>query len=133
MVGDGFKKNRFIGDNRLADFPNVDGVVALTQKTGCGMTQDEPLTVLRRTLRGYARHANFSAVVVLGLGCEVNQIGGLMKKQKLPGRLRELGIPGIGGTRKTAEAAVPFVPEALAAPHHGKTAPASAATLPVPP
>src|SRR5260370_8318699 len=73
MVADIFKKNPFTGDNPLADFPNVDGVVALTHKTGCGMTQDEPLTILRRTLGGYARHANFSAVVVLGLGCEVNR------------------------------------------------------------
>jgi len=94
MVADVFKKNPFTGDNPLADFPNVDGVVALTHKTGCGMTQDEPLTVLRRTLGGYARHANFSAVVVLGLGCEVNQIGGLMKEQKLAGRLREFGNSG---------------------------------------
>ena len=54
--------NPFTGDNPLADFPNVDGVVALTHKTGCGMTQDEPLALLRRTLGGYARHANFSAV-----------------------------------------------------------------------
>jgi len=75
MVADIFKKNPFTGDNPLADFPNVDGVVALTHKTGCGMTQDEPLALLRRTLGGYARHVNFSAVVVLGLGCEVNQIG----------------------------------------------------------
>ena len=43
MVADIFKKNPFTGDNPLADFPNVDGVVALTHKTGCGMTQDEPL------------------------------------------------------------------------------------------
>ena len=38
MVADIFKKNPFTGDNPLADFPNVDGVVALTHKTGCGMT-----------------------------------------------------------------------------------------------
>src|SRR5947209_11139719 len=113
LVADVFRKNPFTGDNPLADFPNVDGVVALTHKTGCGMTQDEPLTILRRTLGGYARHANFSAVVVLGLGCEVNQIGGLMKEQKLAGRLRELEIPEIGGTRKTVEAGVGFVREAL--------------------
>src|SRR5258707_11445591 len=56
MVADVFKKNPFTGDNPLADFPNVDGVVALTHKTGCGMTQDEPLTILRRTLGGHARH-----------------------------------------------------------------------------
>lgn len=90
MVADVFKKNPFTGHNPLADFPNVDGVVALTHKTGCGMTQDEPLTLLRRTLGGYARHVNFSAVVVLGLGCEINQIGGLMQEQKLAGRLSTL-------------------------------------------
>src|SRR5216683_1054774 len=113
LVADVFKKNPFTGDNPLADYPNVDGVVALTHKTGCGMTQDEPLALLRRTLGGYARHVNFSAVVVMGLGCEVNQIGGLMKEQKLAGRLRELEIQEIGGTRKTVEAGVAFVREAL--------------------
>jgi altronate hydrolase len=55
LVADVFKKNPFTGDNPLADFPNVDGVVALTHKTGCGMTQDEPLALLRRTLGGFAR------------------------------------------------------------------------------
>ncbi|MEW6641796.1 MAG: altronate dehydratase family protein [Pseudomonadota bacterium] len=113
MVADVFRKNPFTGHNPLADFPNVDGVVALTHKTGCGMTQDEPLKLLRRTLGGYARHVNFSAVVVLGLGCEVNQIGGLMQEQKLAGRLRELEIQSLGGTRKTVEAGVAFVREAL--------------------
>ena len=113
IVADMFKKNPFTGDNPLADFPNVDGVVALTHKTGCGMTQDEPLALLRRTLGGYARHANFSAVVVLGLGCEVNQIGGLMQEQKLAGRLRAMDIQEVGGTRKTVEAGVAFVKEAL--------------------
>src|SRR5260370_41805805 len=113
MSGDMFRKSPYSGDNPLADFPNVAGGVALTHKPGCGMTQDEPLTILRRTLGGYARHVNFSAVVVLGLGCEVNQIGGLMKEQKLAGRLRELEIQEIGGTRKTVEAGVAFVREAL--------------------
>jgi altronate hydrolase len=114
MVADVFKKNPFSGHNPLAAYPNVDGVVALTHKTGCGMTQDEPLTLLRRTLGGYARHVNFSHVVVLGLGCEINQIGGLMQEQKLAGRLREMQIQDIGGTRKTTEAGVAFVNEVLA-------------------
>jgi altronate hydrolase len=113
LVADIFKKNPFTGDNPLADFPNVDGVVALTHKTGCGMTQDEPLALLRRTLGGFARHANFSAVIVLGLGCEVNQIGGLMQEQKLAGRLRAMDIQEVGGTRKTVEAGIAFVKEAL--------------------
>jgi altronate hydrolase len=113
MVADTFRKNPFTGANPLADFPNVDGVVALTHKTGCGMTESEPLTVLRRTLGGYARHVNFSAVVVMGLGCEVNQIGGLVQEQKLAGRLRNMDIQAMGGTRKTVEAGVAFVREAL--------------------
>src|ERR1700691_2485775 len=131
LVADMFRKNPFTHDNPLADFPNVDGVVALTHKTGCGMTQDEPLTILRRTLGGYARHANFSAVVVLGLGCEVNQIGGLMKEQKLAGRLRELEIQEIGGTRKTVEAGVAFVKEALVDANNVKREPVSASELTV--
>src|ERR1700719_3282871 len=92
MVADVFKKNPFTGHDPLAEFPNVDGVVALTHKTGCGMTQLEPLRVLRRTLGGYARHVNFASVIVLGLGCEVNQIGGLLTEQKLAGRLRSMDI-----------------------------------------
>ena len=43
VVADMFRRNPFTGDDPLADYPNVDGVVALTHKTGCGMTQDEPL------------------------------------------------------------------------------------------
>ena len=43
VVADMFRRNPFTGDDPLADYPNVDGVVALTHKSGCGMTQDEPL------------------------------------------------------------------------------------------
>src|SRR6202140_978472 len=114
VVADMFRRNPFTGDDPLADFPNVDGVVALTHKTGCGMTQDEPLRVLRRTLAGYARHPNFSHVIVLGLGCEVNQIGGLIQEQRLAGRLRSLDIQTMGGTRKTVAAGVEFVKGVLA-------------------
>ena len=113
VVADAFKRNPFTGHDPLADFPNVDGVVALTHKTGCGMTQLEPLTILRRTLGGYARHVNFSAVIVLGLGCEVNQIGGLIAEQKLAGRLKSLDIQDTGGSRKTVMAAIDFVREHL--------------------
>src|ERR1700742_3160915 len=129
LVADVFKKNPFTGDNPLGDFPNVDGVVALTHKTGCGMTQDEPLALLRRTLGGFARHANFSAVVVLGLGCEVNQIGGLMEEQKLAGRLRAMDIQEVGGTRKTVEAGVAFVREALTEANKVKREPVAASDL----
>src|SRR6185312_13433005 len=57
----------------LRDFPNVDGVVALTHTAGCGMdSSGEGIDILRRTLAGYARHPNFGGVLVIGLGCEAN-------------------------------------------------------------
>ncbi len=114
VVADAFKRNLVTGYDPLADFPNVDGVVALTHKTGCGMTAGEPLDLLRRTLGGYARHPNFAAVIVLGLGCEVNQLGGLVAEQKLAGRLRAMDIQQMGGSRRTVAAAVAFVREQLA-------------------
>ena len=95
------------------------------------MTQDEPLRVLRRTLAGYARHANFSHVIVLGLGCEVNQIGGLMEEQRLAGRLKAMDIQTMGGTRKTVTAAADFVKEVLQESNkvQRQTVPASALTV----
>jgi altronate hydrolase len=131
LVADMFRKNPFRDDDPLADFPNVDGVVALTHKTGCGMTQDEPLRLLRRTLAGYARHPNFSHVIVLGLGCEVNQIGGLIEEQKLAGRLKAMDIQTMGGTRKTVAAGVTFVKDILADANRVTREPCPASALTV--
>ena len=114
LIAQAFRRNPITGEDPLADWPQVDGVVALTHKTGCGMTQGEPLTLLRRTLGGFARHANFSHVIAIGLGCEVNQIGGLLEEQKLSGRLRNMAIQEMGGTRKTVLAGIDFVREVLA-------------------
>ena len=54
---------RMIADHfraRLDAYPNVDGVVALTHKSGCGMASEgEGIDILRRTMAGYARHPNF--------------------------------------------------------------------------
>ena len=57
----------------------VDGVVALTHGSGCGMADSGPgWDVLRRTLTGYARHPNIGGIVVVGLGCEVNDLSSLV-------------------------------------------------------
>ncbi len=129
LVADVFKRNPFTGNDPLADYPNVDGVVALTHKTGCGMTEKEPLALLRRTLGGYARHVNFSHVIMLGLGCEVNQIGGLMEEQRLADRLRAMDIQSTGGIRKTVEAGVAFVREVLEEANAVRRAPVPANEL----
>jgi altronate hydrolase len=113
LIALAFRRNPLTGEDPLAPWPNVDGVVALTHKTGCGMTAGEPLTLLRRTLGGFARHANFSHVIAIGLGCEVNQIGGLLDEQRLSGRLRNMDIQEMGGTRKTVAAGIAFVKEVL--------------------
>ena len=131
LIADVFKRHPLTGHDPLADYPNVDGVVALTHKTGCGMTDGEPLRLLRRTLAGYARHVNFSHIVVIGLGCEVNQIGGLLEEQRLAGRVRNMDIQTMGGIRKTVEAGVEFVRGVLAEANdvHREPAPLSELTV----
>ncbi len=96
-------------ENRLEDFPNVDGVVALTHKTGCGMASDgEAIDILRRTTAGYIRHANFHSVLLVGLGCEANQINNLLAAQglKRSDHLHAYTIQDKGGTRKAVEEGV---------------------------
>jgi altronate hydrolase len=102
----------------LAAFPNVDGVVALTHGSGCGMdTHGDGMLLLRRTLGGYARHANFAGVLVVGLGCEANQISSLFGAQNLKEGplLRTFSIQDTGGTAKTIAHGIEIVREML--PH----------------
>jgi altronate hydrolase len=101
-IADHFRRD--IHPEALGDFPNVDGVVALTHGMGCATASDgEELQVLRRTLGGYARHANFCAVLVVGLGCETNQIQGLVAQEGLQegAWLVTFNIQDTGGTAKT--------------------------------
>src|SRR6195256_1813606 len=101
-------------ENNLSDYPNVDGVVALTHKTGCGMASEgEATDLLRRTIAGYARHPNFFASQLVGLGCEANQINDLLSSQQLK-RSDKLGaftIQEKGGTRKAVENGIARVKE----------------------
>ena len=100
----------------LAQFPNVDGVVALTHGSGCGMdVQGESMKVLRRTLGGYARHSNFAGVLIVGLGCEANQISALLGAEQLEEGplLRTFSIQDTGGTAKTIARGVAMVKEML--------------------
>jgi altronate hydrolase len=103
---------------QLAAFPNVDGVVALTHGSGCGMdTQGEGMQILRRTLGGYAKHANFAGVLIIGLGCEANQISALLGSENLEesALLRTFSIQDTGGTAKTIAHGVSLIEAML--PH----------------
>ncbi|BAN26470.1 UxaA family hydrolase [Caballeronia insecticola] len=102
---------------RLVDYPNVDGVVAFSHSIGCGMEMSgEPMQLLRRTMAGYARHANLAAALIVGLGCERNQLQGLLDQEGLSAdaRLHTFTMQDTGGTRKTIEAGIDAVKALLA-------------------
>jgi altronate hydrolase len=103
----------FSAPGALDEYPGVDGVVAITHGTGCGLAADgEGLALLRRTLAGYARHPNVGAVVLVGLGCEVNQISALTEDL---GLVDPLVIQDLGGSAATVRAGVEQVRELLPA------------------
>ena len=103
MVADHFR-------GRLDKYPNVDGVVALTHKRGCGLdAKVEGVEALRRCIAGYAAHPNFAQVIIIGLGCEVGDLGGVLGGA--PGDA--LVIQQSGGTAATVRAGVERVEAAL--------------------
>ncbi|MGK9233245.1 altronate dehydratase family protein [Inquilinus limosus] len=100
----------------LDAFPHVDGVVAITHSTGCGMADSgEGYDNLQRTLWGYARNPNFAGVLMIGLGCEVNQIDFLLEAYQIQrGPLfQTMNIQNLGGTRKTVDHCIAKVMEML--------------------
>ncbi|WP_425258536.1 UxaA family hydrolase [Rubrivivax sp. RP6-9] len=109
-IADHFRRD--IRPEALAPYPHVDGVVALTHGMGCATdSEGEELQVLRRTLGGYARHPNFAAVLVVGLGCETNQIQGLVAQEGLQegARLVTFSIQDSGGTAKTVARGIELI------------------------
>jgi altronate hydrolase len=119
-------------ENNLSEFPNVDGVVALTHKTGCGMdSEGEATHLLRRTIAGYARHPNFFSTQLVGLGCEANQVNVLLASQKLKRseKLEAFTIQEKGGTRKAVENGVARVKEMLPEANKVKRVPVPASHL----
>ncbi len=114
-----FIKERFRAEDLRCDFPNIDGVIALTHKVGCGIPAAESLKLLERVTVGMAHHPNISGYVMIGLGCEMNQVGLLRKNYDLdkikPGENAPtfMTIQGTGGVRKSVEAGVAAVAKLL--------------------
>jgi len=95
-----------------AGVPGLDGVIALTHDLGCGMAEGTPGDdILRRTLRGYAGHANIAAVLTISLGCEVNQPENVFGADVTA---QTLGIQELGGTAATVNAALARIAEMVA-------------------
>jgi altronate hydrolase len=125
-----------IGKEELARYPNVDGVVALVHSTGCGMaTTTDGFANLQRALWGHARHPNFGGILMIGLGCEVNQIDFLLEAYGIERgpRFQTFNIQGAGGTRRSVEKGAEILRAMLPAVNEAEreAAPASELSLAV--
>ncbi|MBT5000334.1 MAG: altronate dehydratase, partial [Tateyamaria sp.] len=90
----------------LAAFPNVDGVAAFVHGTGCGMADSgDGFEALQRVMWGYAKHPNHAAVLMVGLGCEMNQIDWLLEAYglKQSETFQTMNIQKVAGLRQTVE------------------------------
>ena len=104
------------GPEDMARYPNVDGVVAFVHGTGCGMAgQGEGFEALQRVMWGYARNPNHGGVLMVGLGCEMNQIDWLLEAYGLKqGPLfKTMNIQDSMGLAKTVETGIAMVREML--------------------
>jgi altronate hydrolase len=120
------------GPDELAAYPNVDGVAAFVHGTGCGMAaDDEGFGALQRVMWGYARHPNVAAVLMVGLGCEVNQIDWLLEAygiEKGP-RFQAMNIQDVAGLSRTVEAGIDKVRAMLPLANEARREPCPASEL----
>lgn len=122
------------GPEELAAHPNVDGVTAFVHGTGCGMGGDgEGFDALQRVMWGYARHPNVAGVLMVGLGCEVNQIDWLLEAygiEKGP-MFQAMNIQDVAGLRRTIEMGVEKVRAMLPIADQARREPCPASELTV--
>jgi altronate hydrolase len=102
----------------LDAFPNVDGVLALPHKGGCGAhVGSQYLHNFQRTLAGTVNHPNVAAYVMLSLGCEGNQPDDMIDYTGLEdprgGKPQVITIQQDGGYLKTVELGIEAVKQLL--------------------
>lgn len=108
-IADAFRDEDFAGSG-------VDGVIPLPHEHGCGQGEGADLRLLRQTLSGLADHPNVGAALVVGLGCEVNQIGYYVRpgeESNGHAETRGLTLQESGGTRRVVEDGVKAVRELM--------------------
>ncbi len=106
----------YFTEKKLEKYPNIDGVAAFSHSTGCGMElSGEPMDLLHRTLGGYINHPNVASSLVVGLGCERCQVGGLFKHQGIVenSNLKTLVMQENGGTSATIRNGIKYIEEML--------------------
>lgn len=116
----------------LAPYGNIDGVVAFVHGTGCGMAGDgDGFEALQRVMWGYAAHPNVAAVLMVGLGCEINQIDWLVEAWGLkPGpKFQAMNIQDVAGIRKTVEIGIEKVAAMLPLANEAQREPCPASEL----
>ncbi|NMN68268.1 altronate hydrolase [Rhizobium sp. 57MFTsu3.2] len=95
----------------LPHFDGIDGFVPIVHDQGCGMSSTgDGMAVLHRTLAGYTRHVNFGGVLMIGLGCEVNQLT-LYGQSGAGNSKRHFNIQDAGGSRRAVERAMGMLRE----------------------
>lgn len=102
--------------NRLAAYPNIDGVVPFIHELGCGMEKSgEPMDLLRRTLGGSIRNPNLAGVVVMALGCERNNIYGFLEQEGLEAgpMLQTIVLQEVGGTHAAIQQGIAAIESML--------------------
>ena len=129
---------RMIADHftpeRLAAYPNVDGVAAFVHGTGCGMAGDGAgFEALQRVMWGYARHPNLAGVLMVGLGCEMNQIDWLLEAYGLKQgpMFQTMNIQSVAGLRRTVELGIAKVAAMLPEANRASRTPCPASALKV--
>ena len=81
----------------------------ITHSSGCGMASSgDGIDLLRKTIAGYCRHVNFAGVVIIGLGCEANQMDALFQAEQMnEGSLLKPLVIQTSGGRPISVAATP--------------------------
>ncbi|BFM09307.1 UxaA family hydrolase [Halioxenophilus aromaticivorans] len=126
-------EKHFASPGALSAYSNVDGVVAFTHATGCGMAMGEGYDLLNRVYAGFARQPNFASVLMIGLGCEVMQLDQFKDRSRLQedARFRSLVIQREGGTRNSVAAGIKIVEDMLAAAQAQERVPVAISELKV--
>lgn len=108
-VEEAFKNESFEG-------MGIDGVVCFPHDDGCGKAEGPDARQLRRLLEGVADHPNVAAAVMVGLGCEVNQVSYYTRpeaKHNGGPALRGFTLQESGGTRHAVADTVKAVRELI--------------------
>ncbi len=91
----------------LPRFPNIDGFAPIVHDQGCGMANSgEGFDTLVRVLKGYRDHPNFGGVLIVGLGCEVNQLTLYKRTEWTQERIGIFNIQDVGGSSSAVRRAL---------------------------